>query len=128
MTSEEIHAVHVAAYHDRRVPMPAHVAAAFARAVQLAREAGVTFPPGQVQVWAYRGREDEPGLCFPADRPIPIYLNVSLVRTPREWVRHICHELAHAYFDARENLGFIQSEQSEVRANRFAARALERWR
>ncbi len=123
MTEEEIHAVHVAAYHDRRVPMPAHVSAAFATAVPLARQAGASFVRGAVEVWAYAGRADEPSVTFFTDRPILIYLNVGQPgMSAREWTRHVLHELAHAFFDSRQDIGYVQRED---RADRFAARALE---
>jgi len=125
VTSEEIHAVHLAAYHDRRVSMPAHLTVAFDRAVTLAREAGVSFPPGQVVVWTYQGRDDEPSVAFFKDRPVRVYLNLGLpFRTAAEWIRHILHELAHAFFDARQDIGVLQRE---MRAEAFAQRAMQRY-
>ena len=125
MNQDEIHALVVKAYHDRRVPMPAPVSVAFDRAVTLAREAGVSFPPGQVQVWAYRGPDEEPSVTFFKDRPVRVYLNVGIpFRSAADWIRHILHELAHAFFDAAQDIGVLQRE---ARARAFAERAMQRY-
>jgi hypothetical protein len=125
MPPAEIHAVVVAAYHDRRVPMPSHIDVAFRRAVSLARAAGVRFRAGECAVWCYAGRAEEPSVCFFADNPVRIYVNTTPGRTAAEWVRHFLHELAHAFFDARQDIGVLQRE---ARADAFAARAMQGWR
>lgn len=120
MTSQEVHALVVDAYHRRVVAMPSHVTLAFNRAVQLARNAGVTFAPGEVAVYCYAGREDEPSSTFFRDRPILIYLNLALA-FDTAWTRHILHEFGHAYFDSRGDIGVLQRE---LRADEFADRAM----
>lgn len=103
MTDNPYHAVVLDAYRRRVVPMPAHVAIAFWRAVGLAREAGVVFGQGGVAVWCYAGREDEPSVTFFRDRPVLVYLNLALpfFGNARELTWHILHEFSHAFHDAR---------------------------
>jgi hypothetical protein len=126
MIQAELHAVHVAAYHGRRVPMPGHVRVAFHRAIELARAAGVSFQPREVSVWTYTGRPEEPSVTFWDHRPVDVYLNIAIpFRTEADRVEQIVHELAHAHFDARDYLGYVQSED---RAYAFAARAMQGWR
>lgn len=69
----------------------------FGVAVRRARELGVTFRPGVVQVHFFR--RDQPheaaGFCWWGEQPIAIA--VAIDQTDRELVRTLLHEFRHAH-------------------------------
>jgi hypothetical protein len=106
--------------------MPAPIGRAFEYAVILAREAGIRFHPGEVQVRAFCGAPDEPGaVTLFRERPVYVFVNAAREGDASGWCETILHEFAHARYDAADDPGV---GAREARARAFAVRAMERWR